>query len=112
MPAQQQQLQDFFDTMLLDMAEHSPAIADLHPLLKNAFFATLKNGTLDAKKAILKTLLSETHEYVAVAQQLQKKYGIDPEAYIQKLEGFLTQSLTQENVDQDQDHAQNLLNTL
>ena len=112
MPSQQQQLQEFFDTLLMDMAENSPAIADLHPLLKNAFFSTLKKGDLAAKQAILKTLLSESHQYVEVAQQLQKKYGLNPEEYIKKLEGWLDQSIAQGHESQDQDHAENLLNTL
>lgn len=87
----------FFDETLAEMVEHSPAVQNLHPLLRDMLLQTARGGDMKARQRVLKTLLKEVHGYVELADRLQKQYGINPEEYIKKLEAWVKKDIAKES---------------
>lgn len=100
------QLEKFFDEMLHDMAATSPAVRDMDPLIRNIMLMNLENGSLKAKRKILKTLLGESNDYREVTQKLQKKYGIgDMQGYIKNVESWLDKEIRKEQEKDEKEKA-------
>lgn len=89
-------VQKFFDEMLAEMVEHSPAVQNLHPLLRNLLLQTVRGSDGKARQRVLKSLLKESRDYVELANRLQKQYGINPEEYIKKLEMWVKKDIAAE----------------
>ena len=105
-------LENFFDEMIGEMFQFSPAVKNLHPLLRDALLRTIKKGDLEKRKNILKSLMTESHQYMEITASLQKKYGFNPEDYIKKLELWVTKDVAESTERAEVAQAESAFNNL
>lgn len=102
-------IQNFFDDTIVEMLAASPAVKNLHPLLRKLLEKNLTSGSQKMRQKVLKVLLGEMHEYTSVAAKLQKKYGMDPEDYIRMLKKMVSKDVREADEKKEKHNADILI---